>query len=147
MVPRQVARRALQREPSAVSRLISSAERKAEPPGACYKNRSATRCFPRPTFFESMSRPWDVSKQHILLSEINAVTASMRRNSRWASRSNRKFPRDDAVSDSIGLRRPGHSASSSFTNVERQEYDLLAGFENLRQIVRETPGALLSLCV
>ncbi len=85
-------------------------------------------------------RPWDVSKEHILLSEINAVTATMRRNSRWASRANRRYTREDVLADTIGLRRTGHSSSASLGKVERQEFDLLAGFEDLRRVVREAQG-------
>lgn len=81
-----------------------------------------------------------ISMEHIIHSEILAVTSAMRRNYRWASRAARHLPRDDALADTMGLRRSGYSNSTSDRKLEKQESDLWASFEILKRKVRDTEG-------
>ena len=82
----------------------------------------------------------DVSLEHIIHSETMAVMAAMRRNSRWATRTVRRTVHDDMLADTMGLRRTGQSVSNSHKRLERQESDLLGGFEDLNRIIRDTEG-------
>ena len=88
-----------------------------------------------------------VSLEHVVLSEIFAVTAAMRKNSRWASRSVWRSARDDALASSMGLRRAGTQSSSSVNLTERKEADLMLAFQDLKKDIYETSGIFHSfLC-
>ncbi|KAG1879363.1 hypothetical protein C8R48DRAFT_588959 [Suillus tomentosus] len=76
-----------------------------------------------------------VSKKHVLLSEILAVTSVMRKNSRWASGAHTLTARDSALARDLGLRR-----STPNTNIQKngrlsQEADLMGGFQQLKRTI------------
>ncbi|KAI6116902.1 hypothetical protein EDD16DRAFT_1693169 [Pisolithus croceorrhizus] len=68
-----------------------------------------------------------IEKKHVLLSEILAVTSTMRKNSRWAAAAHTLIARDSALAKDLGLRR-GSLA---------QEADLMGGFQELKRAIRD----------
>lgn len=78
-----------------------------------------------------------IAQEHVLLSEILAVTSVMRKNSRWASAAHTLHARDSALARDLGLRRaiPGDNNQRS-----SPEADLMAGFQDLKRTVRGAEG-------
>ncbi|KAF8577240.1 Sec7-domain-containing protein [Ramaria rubella] len=77
-----------------------------------------------------------VSPKHLIEHEILSVTSSMRKNSRWASPARLRSARDTALASSMGLRRANISDSTGKGH-EREDVDLMAGFEELKREVRD----------
>lgn len=82
-----------------------------------------------------------VSHKHVLLSEILAVTSAMRKNSRWAASSRMLNARDSALARDLGLRRSSPTFNSRDHGRGNREADLMAGFQELKQITRDVDGA------
>ncbi|KZS99157.1 Sec7-domain-containing protein [Sistotremastrum niveocremeum HHB9708] len=78
-----------------------------------------------------------VSLDHVVHSEILAVTSAMRKNSRWASRSVWRSARDDALASSMGLRRVGSQSSLAVNTTEKRETELMCAFQDLRRDIRD----------
>lgn len=77
-----------------------------------------------------------VSPRHLLEYEILSVTSSMRKNSRWASSARLRSARDTSLASSMGLRRVNVSDSVGKGH-EREDVDLMVGFEELKREVRD----------
>ncbi|KZP23677.1 Sec7-domain-containing protein [Athelia psychrophila] len=78
-----------------------------------------------------------VSHKHVLLSEILAVTSAMRKNSRWAASGRMLNARDSALARDLGLRRSSPTFNSREHGRGNREADLMAGFQELKQITRD----------
>lgn len=76
-----------------------------------------------------------VSKKHVLLSEILAVTSVMRKNSRWASGAHTLTARDSALARDLGLRRSTPSTDIQKNGRLSQEADLMGGFQQLKRTI------------
>lgn len=81
-----------------------------------------------------------VSPKHLVEHEILSVTSSMRKNSRWASSARLRSARDTALASSMGLRRTNVSDLTGQSH-EREDVDLMTGFEELRREIRDAEGA------
>ena len=81
-----------------------------------------------------------VSHKHVLLSEILAVTSAMRKNSRWATSGRKLNARDSALARDLGLRRSNTSLNSRNHGRGDREADLMAGFQELKQNIRDVEG-------
>ena len=80
-----------------------------------------------------------VLPKHLIEHEILSVTSSMRKNSRWASSARLRSARDTALASRMGLRRTNVSDSTGKGH-EREDVDLMAGFEQLKRDVRDVEG-------
>jgi golgi-specific brefeldin A-resistance guanine nucleotide exchange factor 1 len=78
-----------------------------------------------------------VSPKHLIEHEILSVISSMRKNSRWATSARLRSARDTALASSMGLRRANVSDPTGQSH-EREDVDLMTGFEELRREVRDT---------
>ncbi|KAG0706344.1 hypothetical protein DFH29DRAFT_169682 [Suillus ampliporus] len=78
---------------------------------------------------------YQVSKKHVLLSEILAVTSVMRKNSRWASGAHTLTARDSALARDLGLRRFTPSTDIQKNGRLSQEADLMGGFQELKRTI------------
>jgi brefeldin A-resistance guanine nucleotide exchange factor 1 len=88
-----------------------------------------------------------IAMEHIVHSEILAVTSAMRRNYRWASFVGKRPAGDDALANTMGLRRTGNFKAPGEHKRERQEAELWASFEALKRKVRDCEGMdLFCLC-
>jgi hypothetical protein len=87
-----------------------------------------------------------VLKKHVLYSEISSVTSAMRKNSRWASTTHFMNQRDSALGSNMGLRISSPS-SGALQPVERgtRALDLMAGFQDLKRMIRDIDGKLESI--
>jgi brefeldin A-resistance guanine nucleotide exchange factor 1 len=81
-----------------------------------------------------------VSARHVLLSEISAVTSTMRKNSRWATSNTAFSDRDSALAESFGLRVSGPSSSVHGLRRVSRERELMAGFNALKRTVNDVNG-------
>lgn len=81
-----------------------------------------------------------VSQKHVLYSEILAVTSAMRKNSRWASSAHTLNARDSALARNLGLRRSSPTFNSQSSARGSREADLMAGFQELKRIIRDVDG-------
>jgi brefeldin A-resistance guanine nucleotide exchange factor 1 len=81
-----------------------------------------------------------VSKKHVLLSEILAVTSVMRKNSRWASGAHTLTARDSALARDLGLRRSTPSTDIQKNGRLSQEADLMGGFQQLKRTIWDVDG-------
>jgi golgi-specific brefeldin A-resistance guanine nucleotide exchange factor 1 len=88
-----------------------------------------------------------IAIEHIIHSEILAVTSAMRRNYRWASFAGKRPVRDDALANTLGLRRTLNYKITNENKRERQEAELWASLESLKRKVRDTNGMHLSCSV
>jgi len=84
-----------------------------------------------------------ISKKHVLLSEILAVTSVMRKNSRWASGAHTLTARDSALARDLGLRRSTPSTVPPKNGRLSQEADLMGGFQELRRTIWDVDGGCL----
>ncbi|KAI0306765.1 hypothetical protein B0F90DRAFT_1808381 [Multifurca ochricompacta] len=73
--------------------------------------------------------------EHIIYSEVLAVTFVMRKNSRWSSSTQTFYARDSALASNLGLRRPGPNSAVTPQLGSREE-DLMSGFEQLKRALR-----------
>ncbi|KAG1819513.1 uncharacterized protein BJ212DRAFT_1445963 [Suillus subaureus] len=87
------------------------------------------------TAYECVSLICQVSKKHVLLSEILAVTSVMRKNSRWASGAHTLTARDSALARDLGLRRSTPSTDIQKNGRLSQEADLMGGFQQLKRTI------------
>lgn len=82
-----------------------------------------------------------VSPKHLIENEILSVTSSMRKNSRWASSARLRSARDTALASSMGLRRANVSDAIGHGH-DREDVDLMAGFEELKRKIRDVESEL-----
>ncbi|KAF8498362.1 Sec7-domain-containing protein [Gautieria morchelliformis] len=82
-----------------------------------------------------------VSPKHLIEHEILSVTTSMRKNSRWASSARLRSARDTALASSMGLRQASVSDSTA-QGRERDDVDLMVGFEELKREVRDSENVM-----
>jgi golgi-specific brefeldin A-resistance guanine nucleotide exchange factor 1 len=82
-----------------------------------------------------------VSPKHLIEHEILSVTTSMRKNSRWASSARLRSARDTALASSMGLRQASVSDSTG-QGREREDVDLMVGFEELKREIRDAESKL-----
>ncbi|KAF9262202.1 Sec7-domain-containing protein [Marasmius fiardii PR-910] len=78
-----------------------------------------------------------VSKKHVLLSEILSVTSVMRKNSRWSSSTYFMNARGSGLGSNLGLRISSHSLDSNNGGKQNSEYELMAGFHDLKRDLRD----------
>ncbi|KAI6036851.1 hypothetical protein BKA83DRAFT_4168243, partial [Pisolithus microcarpus] len=78
-----------------------------------------------------------IEKKHVLLSEILAVTSTMRKNSRWAAAAQTLVARDSALAKDLGLRRGSLPVESQRSGRFSQEADLMGGFQELKRAIRD----------
>ncbi|KAI6151004.1 hypothetical protein BKA82DRAFT_4328972 [Pisolithus tinctorius] len=88
----------------------------------------------QPTMLSSAPR---IGKKHVLLSEILAVTSTMRKNSRWAAAAHTLVARDSALAKDLGLRRGSLVVESQRSGRFSQEADLMGGFQELKRAIRD----------
>jgi golgi-specific brefeldin A-resistance guanine nucleotide exchange factor 1 len=82
-----------------------------------------------------------VSPKHVLSSEILSVTSTMRKNSRWAASTHFINTGTPALGTDLGLRITTPSSRTQRNTRESREADLMAGFYELKRIVRDVDGA------
>ena len=81
--------------------------------------------------------------KHVLLSEILVVTAVMRKNSRWASSTLVMAVRDTpALGTNMGLRISPPAYHTRLPGRGTREVELMAGFIELKRVVKATEGNL-----
>ncbi|KAK7440220.1 GDP/GTP exchange factor for ARF [Stygiomarasmius scandens] len=78
-----------------------------------------------------------VSPKHVLSSEILSVTSTMRKNSRWAASTHFINTGNSALGTNMGLRMTSPSSRPRGTGKESREADLMAGFYELKRIIRD----------
>ncbi|KAI5983797.1 hypothetical protein EDD15DRAFT_2485980, partial [Pisolithus albus] len=88
----------------------------------------------QPAMFSAAPR---IEKKHVLLSEILAVTSTMRKNSRWAAAAQTLVARDSALAKDLGLRRGSLPVESQRSGRFSQEADLMGGFQELKRAIRD----------
>ncbi|KAI6110037.1 hypothetical protein F5141DRAFT_822489 [Pisolithus sp. B1] len=88
----------------------------------------------QPAMFSAAPR---IEKKHVLLSEILAVTSTMRKNSRWAAAAHTLVARDSALAKDLGLRRGSLAVESQRPGRFSQEADLMGGFQELKRAIRD----------
>ena len=81
-----------------------------------------------------------ISIKHVVLSEILAVTSVMRKNSRWALSTRSYSTRESALASSLGLRRVKQDASHQSTSRGSTEQELMAGFQDLKRLLKDVEG-------
>lgn len=87
---------------------------------------------------------FSVSVKHILLSEVLSVTSVMRKNSRWALSTPSVTSRDSTLATSLGLRVSKTAPHTYASGHGSTEQELMAGFQDLKQLVKEVEGSYLS---
>ncbi len=84
--------------------------------------------------------------KHVLLSEILAVTSTMRKNSRWASATPVMTVRDSpALGMNMGLRISSPAHQTRLSGRGNKEAELMAGFLELKRAVTHMQGTLTVL--
>ncbi|KDQ60619.1 hypothetical protein JAAARDRAFT_172637 [Jaapia argillacea MUCL 33604] len=78
-----------------------------------------------------------VTLKHVLEAEILSVTSVMRKNSRWASSAHTFNARDSTLASNLGLRLSVPSSSSHGSQRGGRERELMAGFQDLKRVVRD----------
>ncbi|KAL4065359.1 hypothetical protein V8B97DRAFT_2022848 [Scleroderma yunnanense] len=78
-----------------------------------------------------------IGQKHVLLSEILAVTSTMRKNSRWAAAAHTLVARDSALAKDLGLRRGSSAVDIPRPGRLSQEADLMGGFQELKRTIRD----------
>lgn len=87
-----------------------------------------------------------IEQKHVLLSEILAVTSTMRKNSRWAAAAHTLVARDSALAKDLGLRRGSPSIGIQRPGRLSQEADLMGGFQELKRTIRDVEGKRYAAC-
>ncbi|KAF5372839.1 hypothetical protein D9758_001701 [Tetrapyrgos nigripes] len=83
-----------------------------------------------------------VSPKHVLSSEILSVTSTMRKNSRWAASTHFINTGTLALGTDLGLRITTPTPRSQRNGRENREADLMAGFYELKRIVRDVDDVM-----
>ncbi|KIM57067.1 hypothetical protein SCLCIDRAFT_1219736 [Scleroderma citrinum Foug A] len=86
---------------------------------------------------ESPNSSPQIGHKHVLLSEILAVTSTMRKNSRWAAAAHSLVGRDSALAKDLGLRRGSAAIGIQRPGRLSQEADLMGGFQELKRTIRD----------
>ncbi|GJJ12038.1 hypothetical protein Clacol_006279 [Clathrus columnatus] len=81
-----------------------------------------------------------LSPRYLIENEILSVTSAMRKNARWASSSRARLTRDATLASSMGLRKG--ITSEPGRGKEREDLDLMLGFEELKRDLRLTQDIL-----
>lgn len=89
---------------------------------------------------ESPNSSPQIGHKHVLLSEILAVTSTMRKNSRWAAAAHSLVGRDSALAKDLGLRRGSAAIGIQRPGRLSQEADLMGGFQELKRTIRDVEG-------
>ncbi|THV07859.1 Sec7-domain-containing protein [Dendrothele bispora CBS 962.96] len=83
-----------------------------------------------------------ISPKHVLSSEILSVTSTMRKNSRWAASTHFINTGGSALGTNMGLRITNSAPQSRRNGRENREADLMAGFYELKRIIRDVDDVM-----
>ena len=76
-----------------------------------------------------------MSLSQVVYGELMAVTAAMRKNSRWAAYQHMPTSRRASLATTMGIRRPLNGPDAGRHD---EEFELIAAFEELKREIKET---------